>query len=69
MIENQNYRLNQPVECPSSIYKIMMSCWSLEPNNRPSFADLHRAFTTEADYNDISAHRDLYANPSEIMGH
>ena len=68
MIENQNYRLNKPDGCPDSIYKIMMSCWSLDVANRPNFVDLHRAFTTDADYNDISAHKDLYANPADLMG-
>ncbi len=68
MIENNNYRLEQPRGCPTAIYKIMRSCWSLEPANRPNFFDLHRAFTNDSEYRDISAHRDLYQNPGDIMG-
>lgn len=67
MIENQNYRLSPPPGCPDSIYKIMLSCWSLEPANRPNFVDLHRAFTSEPEYRDISCHKDLYQNPADIM--
>lgn len=66
MIENQNYRLDQPRFCPDSIYKIMLSCWSLEPTNRPNFTDLHRAFTVEPEYKDISIHKDLYQNPGDL---
>ena len=66
MIENQHYRLDQPRFCPDSIYKIMLSCWSLEPTNRPTFTDLHRAFTVEPEYKDISIHKDLYQNPGDL---
>jgi hypothetical protein len=33
----KGYRLPQPDECPDKIYKLMLQCWNLNPNLRPSF--------------------------------
>ena len=32
--------LDCPETCPNEVYGLMQSCWSLTPNNRPSFKDL-----------------------------
>jgi len=66
LIENQEYRLDPPLGCPDSIYQLMRSCWSLEPNNRPTFANLHKAFSENPEHRDISSHRDLYQNPGDL---
>uniref|UniRef100_A0A8C6S7I9 Tyrosine-protein kinase n=1 Tax=Neogobius melanostomus TaxID=47308 RepID=A0A8C6S7I9_9GOBI len=31
------YRMPCPTKCPEFLYKIMMECWSAEPENRPTF--------------------------------
>ncbi|XP_041952860.1 protein-tyrosine kinase 6b [Alosa sapidissima] len=36
----KGYRMPQPVKCPKYIYDIMLSCWSVNPDDRPSFKDL-----------------------------
>ena len=36
----QGYRLPQPEWCPDELYAIMLSCWEMEPENRPTFAKL-----------------------------
>lgn len=30
----------QPTDCPQSVYKVMVSCWNLTPNQRPSFEQI-----------------------------
>lgn len=39
-IVHKNGRLEQPDNVPSSIYKLMHSCWATEPQNRPNFTQL-----------------------------
>ncbi|XP_078383586.1 uncharacterized protein LOC144666105 isoform X1 [Oculina patagonica] len=34
------HRLKQPDGCPDKIYEIMLSCWNLDPAQRPSFSEL-----------------------------
>jgi len=34
------YRMPAPPTCPSSLYKIMLECWSAEPADRPDFKSL-----------------------------
>ncbi len=29
-----------PENCPDAVYKLMLSCWEADPENRPKFADL-----------------------------
>ncbi|ESN97935.1 hypothetical protein HELRODRAFT_85041, partial [Helobdella robusta] len=36
----QGGRLPKPEVCPASVQRVMERCWMLEPENRPSFADL-----------------------------
>lgn len=33
--------LPQPATCPDDLYELMSRCWSKEPEERPSFAELH----------------------------
>ncbi|KAL6119562.1 ptk6 [Pungitius sinensis] len=34
------FRMPAPAKCPESLYKIMLSCWSAEPSDRPNFVTL-----------------------------
>lgn len=38
----QGYRMPQPMDCPSKLYAIMLSCWKEEPKVRPKFKTLQR---------------------------
>jgi hypothetical protein len=33
-------RLPQPDECATELYKLMLSCWHIEPSKRPGFHEL-----------------------------
>lgn len=33
-------RLNKPETCTDEHYELMLRCWSADPNQRPSFAEL-----------------------------
>ena len=37
------YRMECPPGCPVRIYDLMKQCWNWEPNERPSFHDIHFA--------------------------
>jgi tyrosine-protein kinase Fer len=36
----EGYRLPQPNECSQDIYKLMLKCWNMEPQERPNFQDI-----------------------------
>lgn len=38
-------RLHQPEICSADIYKVLMSCWAQEPQERPSFVELAQKFS------------------------
>ncbi|NWU44928.1 DDR2 protein, partial [Hylia prasina] len=40
--------LPQPVLCPDSVYKLMLSCWRRDTKDRPSFHDIHRLLQDSA---------------------
>ncbi|NXA06754.1 DDR2 protein, partial [Sapayoa aenigma] len=40
--------LPQPVLCPDSVYKLMLSCWRRDTKDRPSFQDIHRILQESA---------------------
>ena len=43
-------RLNQPMGCPNDVFSVMLSCWAVIKDNRPTFSnlkqDLHDAFAS-----------------------
>ncbi|GFQ65365.1 tyrosine-protein kinase Abl [Trichonephila clavata] len=40
MLES-GYRMECPAGCPARIYELMKECWLWEPNERPTFKDIH----------------------------
>ncbi|KAI4824629.1 hypothetical protein KUCAC02_013127 [Chaenocephalus aceratus] len=34
---SNGYRMSEPSNCPNLLYKIMLQCWSFEPDDRPDF--------------------------------
>uniref|UniRef100_A0A8D2L9E8 receptor protein-tyrosine kinase n=1 Tax=Varanus komodoensis TaxID=61221 RepID=A0A8D2L9E8_VARKO len=38
----QGNRLKQPIDCLDGLYELMLSCWTLNPRDRPSFEILHQ---------------------------
>ncbi|PIK61602.1 putative vascular endothelial growth factor receptor 1-like [Apostichopus japonicus] len=36
------YRLESPEECPDELYEVMLSCWQVNPSDRPTFNTLYR---------------------------
>jgi len=36
------YRLEQPKDCPNSIYKLMNDCWKVDPSSRPTFQQVRK---------------------------
>nr|XP_018668848.1 tyrosine-protein kinase ABL1-like [Ciona intestinalis]XP_018668849.1 tyrosine-protein kinase ABL1-like [Ciona intestinalis] len=36
----KGYRMDSPSGCPSSVYALMLDCWSWDANDRPTFADI-----------------------------
>ena len=38
----QGYQMPQPEWCPDELYSIMLSCWEMEPEGRPTFVEVQR---------------------------
>lgn len=36
----ENYRLPGPMDCPESLYQLMMDCWQRERTSRPKFDEV-----------------------------
>lgn len=36
----KGYRMEPPENCPTSITALMSDCWTLEPQTRPTFAEV-----------------------------
>ena len=53
MVETQGKRLAKPDKCPEHTYQLMLRCWDLEPEKRPTFAQLHAIFKTNPLYSDV----------------
>jgi len=53
MIERDE-RMEQPEGCSTSLYDIMLKCWEMEPNKRPTFQELRQCLFNNSDYKDIS---------------
>lgn len=43
-------RLAKPEACPSNVYDIMLKCWKLEKEDRPTFKELVEFFNSESEY-------------------
>ena len=37
----KGYRLPAPDTCPEEVYKLMLQCWSVNPDERPNFKSIH----------------------------
>uniref|UniRef100_A0A8C5QN57 receptor protein-tyrosine kinase n=1 Tax=Leptobrachium leishanense TaxID=445787 RepID=A0A8C5QN57_9ANUR len=37
---NEGFRLPAPMDCPSTVYQLMMQCWQQDRSRRPKFADI-----------------------------
>ncbi|KAM7535567.1 hypothetical protein Aperf_G00000100233 [Anoplocephala perfoliata] len=46
------FRNEQPVASPNAVYNLMLTCWSIDPNTRPSFA--HLVGTLQQVYDDTT---------------
>ncbi|XP_048348429.1 tyrosine-protein kinase FRK [Sphaerodactylus townsendi] len=53
---DQGYRIPQPENCPQELYNIMLQCWNVEPQERPTFETLH--WKLEDYYADSTAYID-----------
>ncbi|XP_078358900.1 fibroblast growth factor receptor 4-like [Oculina patagonica] len=55
------YRMEQPLNCPDNMYKIMLKCWQDSPTQRPTFEELVQEFDamlvslSEQEYLDLDA--------------
>ncbi|CAH0554680.1 unnamed protein product [Brassicogethes aeneus] len=47
-IEKDGERLHQPEACPPEVYRILLQCWSRDPQDRPTFAALKEFFRKNA---------------------
>lgn len=60
------YRMQKPSNCSDQLYEIMKECWSANPSDRPSFANLvvkfERMLEDGADYLDCNVN--MVSNPS-----
>lgn len=45
MLES-GYRMPSPEGCPQEVYEMMMKCWSWDPQDRPTFSEIHKWLNT-----------------------
>ncbi|XP_031568891.1 tyrosine-protein kinase HTK16-like [Actinia tenebrosa] len=57
LLENEGKRLERPDACPEHVYKLMLRCWDLKPERRPTFEELHNTFSTDPLYADVRVAR------------
>lgn len=46
-------RLEKPERCPDIVYQTMLSCWKVEPTERPTFRELNKHFQEDETYADV----------------
>lgn len=39
----KGYRMERPAGCPANVYELMMQCWQWEPQDRPTFKQIHHS--------------------------
>lgn len=44
---NSGGRLDQPIYCPESVYRLMAQCWLTVPNDRPNFEECRQRLRAE----------------------
>lgn len=49
---SQGYRLPRLPECPEKLYALMLRCWSIKAEDRPTFATIKKALATERKHSD-----------------
>ncbi|XP_051962413.1 protein-tyrosine kinase 6-like isoform X1 [Xyrauchen texanus] len=52
-ITEHHYRMPAPSKCPQVIYDIMLSCWSAQTEDRPTFKDLKQNLEVISHYNEL----------------
>ncbi|KAI5092647.1 activated CDC42 kinase 1 isoform X3, partial [Silurus meridionalis] len=57
-IDKEGERLPKPEDCPQDIYNVMLQCWALKPDDRPTFMAL-REFLVETMPTDMRALQDF----------
>ncbi|XP_071841044.1 uncharacterized protein [Apostichopus japonicus] len=66
-IDKPNFqRLERPEACPKSVYDMMLKCWSHQPEDRPTFAELHSdlPMTKPLQVRAVSSH--VASSPDEL---
>ncbi|GMT06541.1 hypothetical protein PENTCL1PPCAC_28715, partial [Pristionchus entomophagus] len=41
LLTREEFRLPSPPNCPKIIYQKMLACWNIDPNQRPTFQQIH----------------------------
>ncbi|XP_030748322.1 tyrosine-protein kinase Shark [Sitophilus oryzae] len=52
LIDN-GQRLEQPAACPDNIFEMMLKCWAMNSDDRPSFSELVEFFNSGSEYTNI----------------
>ena len=47
-------RMDKPEGCTDGLYCLMLKCWEMEPNERPTFEQVKKMLLQNSDYKDIS---------------
>ncbi|CAO2577250.1 Protein-tyrosine kinase 6 [Lemmus lemmus] len=50
---NDGYRMPCPLECPPNMHKLMLSCWSPDPKQRPCFKALSEKLSDTSWYDNL----------------